>query len=88
MEILKYFPRENIYITISENVKDNIDEEYQKIFTFLEVSELHTEFTLEYVSKTPYNLDKNSKIYKKLKNIFTEDVRNLENFLGYKTNWW
>ena len=88
MEILKYFPRENLYITISENVKDNIDEEYQKIFTFLEVSELHTEFTLEYVSKTSDNLDKNSKIYKKLKNIFTEDVRNLEKFLGYKTNWW
>lgn len=88
MEILKFFPRENIYITISENVKDNIDEEYQKIFKFLEVSELHAEFTLDYVSKTSEHLHKNSKIYKKLKTIFTDDVRNLEQFLGYKTNWW
>lgn len=88
MEILKFFPRENIYITISENVKDNIDEEYQKIFKFLEVSELHTNFTLDYVSKTSDNLHKNSKIYKKLKTLFTDDVRKLEKFLGYKTNWW
>jgi hypothetical protein len=89
MEILKYFPKDNIFIVISEKVRNNMDEEYQKIFRFLGVSEFHTKFEEDFVSKKKEDvLDKKSKLYKDLKKIFIKDVKKLEKYIGYKTDWW
>jgi hypothetical protein len=88
IEILKYFPKDNLFIVISEKVRYNMDEEYQKIFNFLGVSEFHTKFEEEFVSISNDTLNKNSKLYKDLKKIFSIDVKKLEKFLGYKTDWW
>lgn len=88
VEILKYFPRENLHITISEKMRDNTDDAYQKVFTFLDVKNFHSNFEEKFVSKTDDKIDKNSKMYKNLKKIFKKDVSELEKFLGYKTGWW
>lgn len=88
LEILKYFPKDNLFIVISEKVRNNMDEEYQKIFNFLGVSEFHTEFEEEFVSISNDILNKNSKLYKDLKKLFINDVKKLEKFIGYKTDWW
>jgi hypothetical protein len=87
MEILKYFPKDNIFIVISEKVRNNMDKEYQNIFRFLGVSNFHTEFEEDFVSKKGDTLDKNSKIYKDLKKLYKEDIKKLEKYLGYKTDW-
>lgn len=87
-EILKYFPKDNLYIAISEKIKDNMDEQYQKVFSFLNLPEYHTDFQEIFKSKSNNNVNKNSRIYKFLKDLYTKDVRNLEKFIGYKTDWW
>ena len=87
MEILKYFPKDNIFIVISEKVRNNMDKEYQNIFRFLGVSNFHTKFEEDFVSKKGDTLDKNSKIYKDLKKLYKEDIKKLEKYLGYKTDW-
>ena len=87
-EMLKYFPMDNIYITITEKLRNNMDEEYQKVFSFLNLPECHADFEEIFTSDTNNNVNKNSKLYKFLKDLYTKDVRNLEKFIGYKTDWW
>ena len=86
--ILKYFPKDNLHILITENVKSNMDREYQKVFNFLGVPHHHDNFVEEFSSKSSDQIDKKSTIYKKLKKIYSNDVKELEKFLGYKTKWW
>jgi DNA-binding transcriptional regulator GbsR (MarR family) len=69
-------------------MRDNTDDAYQKVFTFLDVKNFHSNFEEKFVSKTDDKIDKNSKMYKRLKKIFKKDVSELEKFLGYKTGWW
>jgi hypothetical protein len=88
IEILKYFPKDNIFIVISEKVRYNMDKEYQDIFKFLGVSEFHTEFEEDFVSKKNDMIKKNSKLYKELQKIYKDDVKKLEKYIGYKTDWW
>jgi hypothetical protein len=87
-EMLKYFPRDNIHISISEKIRNNMDEEYQKVFSFLNLPEFHDNFEEVFSSKSPDSIDPKSKIYKKLQKIYNKDVKNLEKLLGYKTGWW
>jgi hypothetical protein len=86
--ILKYFPQCNIHILISENVKTNMNNEYQKVFIFLGLKEHRDDYVQEFVSKSSDTIDKKSLVYKKLKKIYRNDVKLLEKFLGYKTGWW
>lgn len=86
--ILKYFPKNNIHILITENVKNDMDKEYQKVFDFLGLPEYHDNFVEEFSSNKPDQINKKSDIYKKLKKIYNKDVKALEKFIGYKTNWW
>ena len=85
-KLLKFFPRQNIIILISEKLKNNIKKEYNKIYNFLNIPELHNvEYTNERVGE--YNDKIKIETYNKLKIFFSEDVEKLENFLGYKLNW-
>jgi hypothetical protein len=86
--ILKYFPRDNIHILITEHVKNDMDKEYQKVFEFLGLPQYHDNFIEEFSSKSPDQIDKKTETYKKLKKIYNKDVKALEKFIGYKTNWW
>jgi hypothetical protein len=88
MDILKYFPKENIHITISEKMEKNTDDSYQDIFRFLNVSEYHAIFNKKFVSTSKNTLNKKSDLYIKLQKVFDSDKKKLEKFLGYKTNWW
>jgi hypothetical protein len=88
LEILKYFSKDNIFIVISEKVRLNMDLEYQKIFNFLGVNEFHSDFEEDFISIKNDVLDKKSKLYKELKLLYKDDVKKLEKFIGYKTDWW
>jgi hypothetical protein len=85
--MLKYFSLENILILISENVLNDMNTEYNKIFKFLNISEYNADFVEEFVSNKPDMIKKNDKLYSVLKKIYLKDVKKLEKLIGYKTNW-
>ena len=87
-KIMKYFPRDNIYITISEKTRNNMNEEYQKIFAFLNLPSYNDNFEEVFVSHSQDKVEKDSKIYTVLQKLYSEDVKKLEKLLGYKTDWW
>lgn len=85
-KLLKYFPRQNILILMSENTKNNMTDEYNKIYDFLGVKKLYDiEYEFRHVGNYNDKIHKNT--YEKLINYFKDDVTKLEKFLGYKTNW-
>ena len=85
--MIKYFPKDNIFIVISEVVRKNMNEEYQKIFKFLELDECHATFEEDFVSDVKNTINKNDETYKILQKIYSKDIKNLEEMLGYKTGW-
>jgi hypothetical protein len=92
-ELLRFFPRENIYICLSEKVINEMDTEYKKIYDFLDISYPKEDINYEkklvgsYASKDKKN-DITPSFYKKLVSFFKDDVKKLEKeILGYKTNW-
>ena len=86
-EILKYFPKSNIHILITEQVKENMDTEYQSVFKFLDLPPHHDTFVEEFTSKSKDVIDPKSPIYKKLRDIFEPDVTKLEKLISKKTGW-
>lgn len=84
--LLKWFPKDNILILISEKTKLNMKEEYNKVYNFLNIQELdNTKYDLEYVSSNKSKID--STVYKKLVDIYKKDVESLEKVIGFKTGW-
>jgi hypothetical protein len=86
--MLKYFKRENILILISEKVKENMTEEYNKIYDFLGVRHVNGKYEEAFLSTNKDIIGEDTKLYKILKKVFSKDVQKLEKFLGYKTGWW
>jgi hypothetical protein len=87
-KLLKFFPIQNILILISENVIKNMNEEYNKIYSFLDLSNYNTEYTEELVGDyDKKNKDISSELYNKLIKFYKDDVSKLEKMLGLKTNW-
>ena len=85
-ELIKWFPLQNILVLISENVKQNMNSEYNNIYKFLNLKEKkNTEYKLEYVSDDKSEI--NQIIYKKLIKLFEKDIHKLEKLLNIKTNW-
>jgi len=85
-ELLLYFPRQNIIILQSEIIKNNMQEEYNKIYEFLNLKKIYDiNYTEERVGN--YNDKINPKTYDSLIDFYKEDVKSLEDFIGYKTNW-
>lgn len=60
-----------------------MDSEYHKVF-----KEHHDNYVEEFSSKSKDTINTKSPLYKKLKKIYSKDVKSLEKFLGYKTGWW
>jgi hypothetical protein len=87
--LLKYFPIDNIYIAISENIITDMNGGYNKICKFLNIPEFinKQDFVKDFVSDKLDNISKSDKIYEILYKIYKKDVKKLEKLIGYKTNW-
>ena len=89
-KLIKYFPKQNIHISISENVIKNPKNEYEKIYKFLDIKNINIDIENKLIgSYNKKNKNKNISINikKKLINFFKDDVQKLEEFINYKTNW-
>ena len=63
-----------------------MENEYNKIFKFLNIEELYNmNYTEERVGI--YSEKIKTEIYNKLINFFKKDTKKLEKLLGYSTNW-
>lgn len=84
--LLKWFPKDNILILISANVKSNMNYEYSKVYNFLNLDPWESnDYKLEFVSKDKSRV--NPDTYKIIKKFYESDVKQLEKFIGYSTNW-
>jgi len=84
-EILNWFPKHNILVLISEDVKKNMNKEYNKVYDFLNIKNIKEKYSTEFESTDTSKID--SKLYKKLINFFIKDVKKLEKLLNIKTKW-
>jgi hypothetical protein len=84
--MLKWFPIQNMCFLISEQVKINMNESYNKIYTFLNLEKKNNiEYTEEFISSYSEEID--SEMIEKLKSFFIEDVKKLEKLINIKTHW-
>jgi hypothetical protein len=68
-----------------------MENQYNRVYDFLNIPRLkpNKPYELKFMSKDSTSLkDKDPKMYAKLKKVFSNDVKKLEKFLGYKTGWW
>jgi len=84
-ELFKWFPRFNILILLSEDVKNNMEKEYNKVYEFLNLKNIKVNYNLEFESKDKSKIE--PELYKKLILYYKDDVKNLEKLLNIKTNW-
>jgi len=84
-ELYKWFPKHNILILISEVVKQNMITEYNKVYDFLNIKHLNTNYNLEFESDDKSKVDK--KLYNKLIKFYSKDVKNLEKLINIETKW-
>jgi len=84
-KLLTWFPKENILILISEHVNENMTDEYNKIYNFLGLKNFSYDYTKERVANSNEIIDDD--LYNKLIKFFIKDIKKLERFLGYSTNW-
>tara|TARA_B110000037_G_C17086760_1_gene492257 strand:+ start:62 stop:1090 length:1029 start_codon:yes stop_codon:yes gene_type:complete len=83
--LLKWFPKQNILILLSHHIQENPQNEYNKIYTFLNIPPTKQNFTIEHQSEDTSKINK--KLYNNLIKYYKEDVNNLEKLLNLKTNW-
>jgi len=84
-KILRWFPRDNILILISEDVIKDMNKEYNKVYDFLNIEPYTGKYDMYFVSDDVSKIDIN--LYNKLINFYKSDVKKLEKLLGYKVNW-
>jgi len=83
-ELEKWFPKQNILILISEKVKEDMTNQYDQVYQFLNLPSFHANYQLEHVSN---NQKIPNKLYKKLLDYYKKDIEKLEKHLRIKTNW-
>jgi hypothetical protein len=87
IELFKWFPRHNILILLQEEILQNMNYEYNKVYKFLNLNEINEDIKYEIVFETK-NKDKiNINTYNKLMKIYKEDILKVEKLLNIKTNW-
>jgi hypothetical protein len=84
--LLRFFPKEHVYISISERVRANIVGEYNRIFAFLGVEPFEAEFELRFPGhyKSAIGLAESEE----LRSIYELHNESLFNFLGYEVDEW
>lgn len=86
IKLLKWFPIENILILISDNVKKDMKNEYNKVYSFLNLKTYDIlDYKLEFESNNKSLIQSN--IYKNLIDFYKKDVKQLEKLLNIKTKW-
>ena len=84
--LLKWFPMQNVLILISEDVKNNMVKEYNKVYEFLNLDPFSTnDYKLEFVGENKSKIE--NKIYNRLIPYYKKDVKSLEQLLNIKLNW-
>jgi hypothetical protein len=84
-KLLKWFSKDNLLILFSDEVKNNMNSEYNKVYKFLNLKLFDTKYTLEFVQNYKNNIDKD--IYLQLKDFYKKDIVKLEKFTNKKLNW-
>jgi Sulfotransferase domain len=84
--ILKYFPKENVHIAISENIFENKAVAYNEMFEFLNVAPFYSEFENRFVGKNADAMT--SKTYGLLKEIYSKTNDKLFGLLGMEIKEW
>lgn len=89
-KLLKYFPKQNLCIILLEDLENNPDHVYSKMYEFLEVKNIKVNY--EKKLKGIYtNKEKNNALTRELRdkmiNFYKSDVEKLEKLLKIKTNW-
>jgi hypothetical protein len=62
-----------------------MNEEYNKVYSFLNLKNINTNYKLEFTSNDKNIIDK--KLYNKLIHFFKKDINQLEKLLKIKTGW-
>lgn len=85
-ELYKWFPKQNILILLSEEVKNNMENEYNRVYHFLNLRQLeNVSYNTHFESDSKDNI--NPALYNKLKLFFINDVKKLEKLINMETNW-
>lgn len=81
----RWFPKQNILVLFSENVLNNPEQEYEKIYEFLNVGNVSNNYKRIHVSENKTPISKET--YNLLIDYYSKDVANLEEHLNVKLNW-
>jgi hypothetical protein len=89
-KLLEYFPRQNLHIVLTENVRKDMENEYNKIYDFLDLPRVAIQYEEQFVGE--YTKEQKEKdipphLRQRLIDFYKEDTAQLEEFLGYKTHW-
>ena len=84
-KLRRWFPDQNILILISDDVEKNPEQEYNKIFDFLNAKHIEIEHEKIHISDNKTSLSND--IYNSLIPYFQKDVKKLEEHLGIKLPW-
>jgi len=84
--LFRFFPKEQIYIGISERIGKDKENGYNDIFAFLHARPYRDQFEDRFVGKTAAPMI--SKIERQLKEIYSKPNENLFNLLGYEIEEW
>ena len=83
---MKLFPRNQIHIVIQEQLLESPQNEFERIFNFLEVEPCNIENTKVHCRKKKFELTKTERRY--LSGFFEENVSDLYDLLGTKIPVW
>jgi len=86
--ILSKFKKENLYIGISEKIKKNPLNEYNKIFNFFGLEVLKNLNVDLSIRKGRYKKEISEIEYRYIENIYYEKTKKLFDFLGYEVDEW
>lgn len=85
-ELYRWFPKQNILILLSEDVKNNMEGEYNRVYQFLNLPQMdNVKYNTHFESDSKDSID--TALYNKLKIFFMEDVKKLEKLINMKTKW-
>ncbi len=84
--LFKYFPKEQVYVSISEKVIKNKAKEYNSMFSFLNVASYDGVFEERFIGKQVEKIDATT--IDLLRKIYKEPNEQLFNLLGYKISEW
>lgn len=86
--LLKYYPREQLHIIISERMRSNMQEEYNRIFDFLGIKRMENLNFIKNVHSRKYSEPMDKEVENLLYNLYKPYNERLFEFLGYRVQEW